>query len=95
MHSTEEELEKQARSIVIAKMTYKYVVLLWALVIAGLVLIWSLTTPGGYFWPMWPAFGMGIAATFWGLSLYGRGPFHVKQSQVEKEMERLRSQQGR
>lgn len=25
-----------------------------------LVAIWLMTTPGGYFWPMWPALGWGI-----------------------------------
>ena len=25
-----------------------------------LVVIWLLTTPGGYFWPMWPIMGWGI-----------------------------------
>lgn len=32
------------------------------LVVNGfLVLIWLLTSPGGYFWPVWPAAGWGIA----------------------------------
>jgi hypothetical protein len=26
-----------------------------------LVVIWLLTSPGGYFWPMWPMLGWGIA----------------------------------
>jgi hypothetical protein len=36
----------------------------YLMVVTGLVIIWLLTTPGGYFWPVWPAFGwsMGLAA---------------------------------
>lgn len=29
-------------------------------VMALLVAIWVLTMPGGYFWPVWPALGMGL-----------------------------------
>ena len=29
-------------------------------VMAFLVLIWLLTDPGGYFWPIWPALGWGL-----------------------------------
>ena len=30
-------------------------------VMVVLVVIWALTSPGGYFWPMWPALGWGFA----------------------------------
>jgi hypothetical protein len=26
-----------------------------------LVLIWAVTSPGGYFWPIWPMMGWGVA----------------------------------
>ena len=32
----------------------------WLMLMALLVGIWALTTPGGYFWPVWPALGTGI-----------------------------------
>jgi hypothetical protein len=31
----------------------------WLALVALLVVIWALTTPGGYFWPVWPALGTG------------------------------------
>jgi len=31
----------------------------WLGLVALLVAIWALTTPGGYFWPVWPALGTG------------------------------------
>src|SRR5215210_274595 len=30
-------------------------------VVALLVVIWALTTPGGYFWPIWPLLGLSLA----------------------------------
>jgi hypothetical protein len=30
-------------------------------VIAFLTVIWFLTSPFGYFWPIWPAMGWGLA----------------------------------
>lgn len=32
----------------------------WLVLAALLVGIWALTTPGGYFWPVWPMLGTGI-----------------------------------
>jgi len=33
----------------------------FALVMVLLVAIWLITTPGGYFWPIWPLLGWGFA----------------------------------
>ena len=33
----------------------------YALVMVLLVAIWLITTPGGYFWPIWPILGWGVA----------------------------------
>ncbi|MDQ1438049.1 MAG: hypothetical protein QOK43_1678 [Acidimicrobiaceae bacterium] len=35
-----------------------------------LVLIWAMTSPGGYFWPMWPMMG-------WGIGLVAHGTAYV------------------
>ena len=35
---------------------------------ALLVTIWLLTTPGGYFWPVWPMLGWGIGLASHGLA---------------------------
>jgi hypothetical protein len=40
----------------------------YVLVMAFLVTIWLLTTPGGYFWPMWPMLGWGIGLASHGLA---------------------------
>jgi len=40
----------------------------YVLVMALLVTIWLLTTPGGYFWPVWPMLGWGIGLASHGLT---------------------------
>lgn len=40
----------------------------YALVISGLIIIWLLTSPGGYFWPVWPMFGWGIGLASHGVA---------------------------
>ena len=40
----------------------------YLLVMALLVTIWLLTTPGGYFWPIWPMLGWGIGLASHGLA---------------------------
>jgi hypothetical protein len=41
-------------------------------VMALLVAIWALTDLGGYFWPIWPALGWGIAIVLHASSLRGK-----------------------
>jgi hypothetical protein len=43
----------------------------YLLVMALLVTVWLLTTPGGYFWPIWPALGWGIGLVSHGLATRG------------------------
>jgi hypothetical protein len=40
----------------------------YLMVMALLVTIWLLTTPGGYFWPIWPMLGWGIGLASHGLA---------------------------
>jgi hypothetical protein len=52
----------------------------YVIVMAFLVVIWLLTSPGGYFWPIWPMLGWGIGlashglATLWGGANGAGGP---------------------
>jgi hypothetical protein len=43
----------------------------YVLVMALLVAIWLLTSPGGYFWPAWPMLGWGIGVASHGLARVG------------------------
>jgi polyferredoxin len=86
-----EEMYETARRRVIAKTTYWGVVGLWAVLAVVEVAIWSLTTPGGYFWPMWPISGTLVAAIAWGVPLYVRRPV-VSATRIQAEMARMRAE---
>lgn len=45
----------------------------YLLVMALLVGIWALTSPGGYFWPAWPMLGWGIGLASHGLAARRQG----------------------
>jgi len=90
--SNDVELREQARRKVASRSAYKGVMFIWSVVAIGLIGIWYATTPYDYFWPMWPILTMVVASAIWGLSVYGRGPFQVKEAEVEKEFQKLRQQ---
>jgi hypothetical protein len=52
----------------------------YLLVMAMLVVIWALTSPGGYFWPVWPMLGWGIGLATHGLA--ARGIQHGRRAAV-------------
>jgi hypothetical protein len=54
--TTRELADHRAAEIALKAHLYTYIA-----VIALLVMIYALTSPGGYFWPIWPAMGWGTA----------------------------------
>ncbi len=50
-----------------------------------LVAVWA-STGGGYFWPIWPFLGWGIAVAFHGWSVYFRAP--ISEEDIRREMEK-------
>ena len=48
--------ERQRRQ----RLTQRALLVPYLSVMALLITIWALTTPGGYFWPIWPMLGWGI-----------------------------------
>lgn len=90
----EDNLRARARRVVIARSIYKGVMSIWVIVAIGLIAIWYLTTPNGYFWPIWPITTMAVAATIWGLVEYGKSPFRVTERQVEREFQKLKAEAG-
>ena len=51
---------------------------------ALLVLIWA-ATGAGYFWPVWPMLGWGIAVVIHAVTVYG-GTSEITEAQIEREM---------
>ena len=64
-------------------------VMVYLLVNAFLVIIWWMTSPGGFFWPVFPivGWGIGVAGNAW--DVYARKPF--SEDEIRREQERLRS----
>lgn len=51
--------------------------------------IWFVTTPGGYFWPVWTMLGMGVAIPIIGFQAYGPMSSGPTEAQIQAEMKRL------
>lgn len=43
----------------------------YVMVNALLVVIWLVTSPGGYFWPIWPILGWGLGLVFHAIGTFG------------------------
>lgn len=88
--STGRELELRARAVQRLRKRRDFRAHLFAYVMVNgfLVVIWAVTTPDGYFWPIWPmaAWAIGVAFNAWDV-LFGD---ESQEDAVRREMERLR-----
>ena len=87
----EAELRRRARARVIAKTVYLAVVAGWVVLGVVQIAIWFLTTPGGYFWPVWPILGTAVAAVAWGIPTFAPFPA-ISERRIDAEVARLRAQ---
>jgi hypothetical protein len=62
-------------------------VLVYFLVNAFLVVIWALTTPGGFFWPVFPIVGWGIGVVMNGYDVYLAEDF--TEDEISEEIRHL------
>ena len=65
--------------------------LVYALVNAFLVVIWAMTNPDGFFWPVFPLVGWGIGVVMNAWDVYVAQDF--SEDEIHREMQRL--QHGR
>jgi hypothetical protein len=61
--------------------------LVYTLVNSFLVVIWAVTDPGGFFWPVFPLVGWGIGLTMNAWDVYHGEQF--SDEQIEREIRRL------
>ncbi len=89
--SAEEELREQAKTSIAKKRSAWQFLMITVLVNAGLSLIWFFTSPGGYFWPMWPMLGMGLGVVLSLADAYGFS-FNrpITDSAIDAEIEKLK-----
>jgi heme/copper-type cytochrome/quinol oxidase subunit 4 len=83
------ELRALATKRLKARSDFYHYLLVWLGVSVVLTVIWFLTSPGGYFWPAWAIAGMGIAAVFQAIAVFG-GAGVITDSKIDAEVERLK-----
>jgi 2TM domain len=86
----DEELREFARKRLKKQADFKQYLWVWLGVSILLTVIWFLSTPGGYFWPIWAIFGMGIGAFFTGIDAYSKNPKMITDKDVDAEVNRLK-----
>lgn len=62
-------------------------ILVYLLVNAFLVVIWAVTSPGGFFWPVFPLVGWGIGVVMNAWDVYVAE--EVTEDRIQREMEHL------
>lgn len=58
---------------------------IFVVLIGFFVAIWALTG-AGYFWPIWPALGLGIVVAIDAWTVFGQRP--ITEADIEREMNR-------
>ncbi len=90
----EDELRRTARKRLEARQGFWWMVVVWIVVNGGLTVVWYVTGPDHYFWPMWPMFGIGIGLVFAGVAAFVPGLMETTPDDVDREVERMKRKQG-
>jgi hypothetical protein len=91
MTQDQDKLREFARKQLKKKQDFKQYLWTYAGVSVLVTGIWFVTSPEGYFWPIWVIFGMGVGALFSGLDAYGRlSAKPITDADVDAEVERLK-----
>jgi hypothetical protein len=85
---TSEDLREAARKRLEAKSGFWRFLVTSVLVVALVNVIWAVTS-GGYYWPLWPTLGLGIALAFSAANVFGPGRGYVSADRVDAEVRRM------
>ncbi len=85
----QEERRQRAIRRVEAKRSFRMHLAVYVVVNAFLVFIWGTTSPGDYFWPIWPMAGWGIGLAFHAWATFGLRS--ISETEIQREMERDRT----
>jgi hypothetical protein len=86
--STEAEEREQATRRLKAKRELRQHLTAYVIVDLLLVVIWAITSPGGYFWPIWPIAGWGVGIGIHAWNTFGQRP--ITEADIQREIERGR-----
>lgn len=84
--STEAELRERAVEQLKKKRAFFGHLLVYTLVNATIVVVWAMTSDGGFFWPVFPMLGWGIGVVMNAWDVW-RGDF--SEEQIAEEMRRM------
>jgi uncharacterized membrane protein len=85
---SEPDIREVARKRIKARRDFWYMIAVFIVVFALCTAIWALTGMG-YFWPMWPLFGFGIATLFSALSTFGPSSRPISEQRIDDEVRKL------
>lgn len=85
--AVEHDLRRRAEKRLKAKRDLGAHLLAYVMVNAFLVAIWFMTSPDGFFWPVFPILGWGIGIAFNVWDVYSPEP---SEDRIRREMDRLR-----
>jgi uncharacterized membrane protein len=86
--STEQDKRKQAKERLKNQRDFKALVGVFVIIWILLAAVWWFSG-GGYFWPVWAYFGMGIALLFVGWNAYGPRSGGISEAAVDREVKRM------
>lgn len=89
MGATEKEIREQAIARVKAKDSLRSVAGSWVVVTIVVLVVYFVTTPGGYFWPIWPILGVGFAVASSAWSVYRMGHDN-REARIQAEIDRIK-----
>jgi len=81
------ELRERAVKRLKKRRDFRGHLLVYTLVNAFLVVIWAVTSPGGFFWPIFPIVGWGIGVIMNAWDVYFAEDF--SEEDIDKEIEHL------
>jgi uncharacterized membrane protein len=83
----DDELRQAALVTLRKKRDFHAHVFIYVMVNLLLTAIWFLTTPGGFYWPIFPILGWGIGVFFNAWDAYS--PVAPSEERIQREMRRL------
>ena len=90
-NSEDQAIREYARKRLKQQQEFKQFLVVWAFVSVLLTVIWFMTAPNSFFWPIFAIGGMGIAAYFQWAEAYGPGMSKViTEADIDAEVERIK-----
>ena len=88
-----EQYRERIRKRLKKQQEFRKYLTVWGGVSVFLTLLWLISSPGAYFWPVWPILGMGLGAFFQWREAYGPlDPPEISDADIDAEIKRIEDQ---